>query len=107
MASNEPVGPQAKRKEPADGSHPKVNPGRAFPPQNQQDPSQRAKKDFVEKNKRTLGLRSGKMNSYLELHNKKQRVLQGQVGKFINSLISRDEGCLVLNPQLCRGERQV
>lgn len=107
VASNEPVEPQAKRKEPADGSHSKVNPGRAFPPQNQQDPPQRAKKDFVQKNKRTLGLQSGKMNSYLELHNKKQRVLHGQVSKFINTLISRDEVCLVLNPQLCRGEKQI
>ncbi|XP_066059650.1 jhy protein homolog [Chamaea fasciata] len=79
VASNEPVGPQAKRKEPADGFHPKVNPGRAFPAQNQQDPPQRAKRDFVKRNKRTLGFRSRKMNSYLELHNKKQQVLQGQV----------------------------
>uniref|UniRef100_A0A8C3NX33 Uncharacterized protein n=1 Tax=Cyanoderma ruficeps TaxID=181631 RepID=A0A8C3NX33_9PASS len=79
VASDEPVGPQAKRKEPADGFHSKVNPGRAFPPHNQQGPAQRAKKDFVKKNKRTLGLQSGKMNSYLELHNKKQQVLRGQV----------------------------
>ncbi|XP_063273860.1 jhy protein homolog isoform X2 [Prinia subflava] len=79
VASNEPVGPQGKRKEPADGFHSRVNPGHAFPPQNQQDPPQRAKKNFVKKNKRTLGLQSGKMNSYLELHNKKQQVLQGQV----------------------------
>ncbi|XP_058279380.1 jhy protein homolog [Hirundo rustica] len=77
-ASSEPVGPQGKKKEPADGFHSKINPGRAFPSQNQQDPPQRAKKDFVKKNKRTLGLQSGKMNSYLELHNKKQQVLQGQ-----------------------------
>lgn len=107
VASSKPVEPQAKRKEPADGFHAKVNPGRAFPPQNQQDPPQRAKKDFVKKNKRTLGLQSGKRNSYLELHNKKQQVLQGQVGKFINSLISVDEVCLVAKPQLCRGERQI
>nr|XP_031362694.1 jhy protein homolog [Lonchura striata domestica] len=79
VASNKPVGPQAKRKEPADGFHSKDNPGRAFPPQNQQDPPQKAKKNFVKKNKRTLGLHSEKINSYLELHNKKQQVLQGQV----------------------------
>lgn len=107
VASNEPVGPQAKRKEPAGGFHSKVNPGPAFPPQNQQDPPQRAKKDFVKKNKQTLGLQSGKMNSYLELHNKKQKVLQGQVGEFINSLISIGEICLVVNPQFCRGEEQI
>lgn len=84
VASNE---PQAKRKEPADKFHSKNNPGRAFPPQKQQDPPQRAKKNFVKKNKQTLGLQ--KMSSYLELHNRKQ-VLQGQVGKFMNSLISTD-----------------
>ncbi|XP_050839506.1 jhy protein homolog [Serinus canaria] len=79
VASHKPDGPQAKREEPADGFHPKNNPGHAFPPQNQQDPPQRAKKNFVKKNKRTLGLQSERMNSYLELHNKKQQVLQGQV----------------------------
>ncbi|CAN8199125.1 unnamed protein product [Coccothraustes coccothraustes] len=79
VASNKPDGPPAKREEPAGGFHPKNNPGHAFPPQNQQDPPQRAKKNFVKKNKRTLGLQSERMNSYLELHNKKQQVLQGQV----------------------------
>ncbi|XP_068028057.1 jhy protein homolog isoform X3 [Anomalospiza imberbis] len=79
VASNKPVGPQAKRKEPADGFHSKDNPGHAFPPQNQQDPPQRAKKNFVKKNKRTLGLQLQKINSYLELHNKKQQFLQEQV----------------------------
>ncbi|XP_064253757.1 jhy protein homolog isoform X2 [Passer domesticus] len=79
VASNKPVGPQAKREEPADGFHSKDNPAHAFPPQNQQDPPQRAKKNFVRKNKRTLGLQSERINSYLELHNKKQQVLQGQV----------------------------
>uniref|UniRef100_A0A8C3QD19 Junctional cadherin complex regulator n=1 Tax=Geospiza parvula TaxID=87175 RepID=A0A8C3QD19_GEOPR len=79
VASSKPDGPQAKREEPADGFHSKNNPGHAFPPQNQQDPPQRAKKDFVKKNKRTLGLQSERINSYLELHNKKQQVLQGQV----------------------------
>ncbi|KAI1230769.1 hypothetical protein IHE44_0008650, partial [Lamprotornis superbus] len=77
VASNESVGPQTKRKELAGVFHSKNNPGRAFPPQNQQDPPQRAKKNFVKKNKLTLGLQSEK-NSYLELHNRKQ-VLQGQV----------------------------
>ncbi|XP_036253185.1 jhy protein homolog [Molothrus ater] len=79
VASNKPDGPQAKREEPADGFHSKNNPGHAFPAQNQQDPPQRAKKDFVKKNKRTLGLQSERINSYLELHKKKQQVLQGQV----------------------------
>ncbi|KAM6107726.1 jhy protein homolog [Pterocles gutturalis] len=44
----------------------------------QKDQPQRAKQDFVEKNKRTLGIRA-KMNSYLQLHNKKKEVLQEQV----------------------------
>lgn len=92
VASNEPDGPQAKRREPADGFHSRDNPGRAFPPEIQQDPPQRAKKNFVKKNKRTLGLQSEKRNSYLELHNKKQQVLQGQVGEFIYSLICMDWG---------------
>ncbi|XP_048184998.1 jhy protein homolog [Corvus hawaiiensis] len=79
VASNEPDGPQAKRREPAEGFHSRDNPGRAFPPEIQQDPPQRAKKNFVKKNKRTLGLQSEKRNSYLELHNKKQQVLHRQV----------------------------
>ncbi|XP_057897117.1 jhy protein homolog [Melospiza georgiana] len=78
VASTKADGPQAKREEPADGFHSKNNPGHAFPPQNQQDPPQRAKKNFVKKNKRTLG-QSERINSYLELHHKKQQVLQGQV----------------------------
>ncbi|KAM6998622.1 jhy protein homolog [Passerculus sandwichensis] len=78
VASAKADGPQAKREEPADGFHSKNNPGHAFPPQNQQDPPQRAKKNFVKKNKRTLG-QSERINSYLELHHKKQQVLQGQV----------------------------
>ncbi|KAM3658547.1 jhy protein homolog [Ammospiza maritima maritima] len=77
VASTKADGPQAKREEPADGFHSKNNPGHAFPPQNQQDPPQRAKKNFVKKNKRTLG-QSERINSYLELHHKKQQVLQGQ-----------------------------
>lgn len=90
VASNEPDGPQAKRREPAAGFHSRDNPGHAFPPHNQQEQPQRAGKNFVKKNKRTLGLQSEKRNSYLELHNKKQQVLQGQVGKFKNSLIFID-----------------
>lgn len=78
VASSEPAGPQAKRRDPADGFGSKDNPGWAFPPQSQPNPPQRAKKNFVKKNKQTLGLQSEKRNSYLELHNKKQ-VLQGQV----------------------------
>ncbi|XP_010721952.1 jhy protein homolog isoform X2 [Meleagris gallopavo] len=44
-----------------------------------EDRPQRAKKDFVEKNKRTLGLRTDKNKSYLQLHGKKQEVIQEQV----------------------------
>ncbi|KAL9825903.1 jhy protein homolog [Geothlypis trichas] len=82
VASSKPDGPQAKKEEPADGFHcknNKNNPGRAFPAQNQQHPPQRAKINFVKKNKQTLGLRSHRINSYLELHNKKQQLLQGQL----------------------------
>ncbi|XP_074415726.1 jhy protein homolog isoform X3 [Zonotrichia albicollis] len=78
VASAKADGPQSKGEEPADGFHCKNHPGHAFPPQNLQDPPQRAKKNFVKKNKRTLG-QSERINSYLELHNKKQQVLQGQV----------------------------
>ncbi|XP_054659083.1 jhy protein homolog isoform X4 [Grus americana] len=71
-----------KGKESSDGWHLKDSPstcGSAFSLQIQEDRPQRAKKDFVEKNKRTLGLHSEKINSYLQLHNKKQEVLQEQV----------------------------
>ncbi|NXC48389.1 JHY protein, partial [Penelope pileata] len=37
-----------------------------------QNRPQRGKKDFVEKNKRTLGLRTDQINSYLQLHSRKQ-----------------------------------
>ncbi|KAF1491507.1 hypothetical protein FQV08_0002664, partial [Pygoscelis antarcticus] len=82
VVSNEPFRLHTKGKESADGRHLKDSPstyGRAFTLQIQEDGLQRAKKDFVEKNKRTLGLRSEKINSYLQLHNKKQEVLQEQV----------------------------
>ncbi|NXV86129.1 JHY protein, partial [Calonectris borealis] len=81
VVSNEPFRLHTKRKESADGCRFKDSPstyGSAFSLQIQDRP-QRAKKDFVEKNKRTLGLRSEKTNSYLQLHNKKQEVLQEQV----------------------------
>ncbi|KAM6044649.1 jhy protein homolog isoform 5-T8 [Theristicus caerulescens] len=81
MVSNEPFKLHTKGKESADGCHFKDSPstyGSAFSLQIQ-DRRQRAKKDFVEKNKWTLGLRSEKINSYLQLHNKKQEVLQEQV----------------------------
>lgn len=43
---------------------------------------QKAKKDFVEKNKLTLGQAANMHNSYLQLHSKKQgEVLHEQVGK--------------------------
>ncbi|NXV42390.1 JHY protein, partial [Uria aalge] len=82
VVSNEPFRLHTKGKESADGCHFKDSPstyGRAFPLQTQKDRPQRAKKDFVEKNKQTLGLCSEKINSYLQLHNKKQEVLQEQV----------------------------
>ncbi|XP_027762765.1 jhy protein homolog [Empidonax traillii] len=66
LVSNEPLGLQAKKKESADGCQSRDRP-------------QRAKKNFVKKNKQTLGLPSERINSYLELHNKKQQVLQEQV----------------------------
>ncbi|XP_050178801.1 jhy protein homolog [Myiozetetes cayanensis] len=66
LVSNEPLGLQTKKKESADGCQSKDRP-------------QRAKKNFVKKNKQTLGLPSERINSYLELHNKKQQVLQEQV----------------------------
>ncbi|NXW28844.1 JHY protein, partial [Phaetusa simplex] len=82
VVSNEPFRLHTKGKESADGCHFKDSPstyGSAFSLQTQKDRPQRAKKDFVEKNKRTLGLCSEKINSYLQLHNKKQEVLQEQV----------------------------
>ncbi|XP_072740875.1 jhy protein homolog isoform X1 [Ciconia boyciana] len=82
VVSNEPFRLLTKGKESADGCHFKDSPstyGSAFSLQIQEDRPQRAKTDFVEKNKRTLGLRSEKINSYLQLHNKKQEVLQEQV----------------------------
>ncbi|NXF49805.1 JHY protein, partial [Oceanites oceanicus] len=81
VVSNEPFRLHTKRKESAYGCHFKDSPstyGSAFSLQIQEDQPQRAKKDFVEKNKRTLGLRSEKIDSYLQLHNKKQEVLQEQ-----------------------------
>ncbi|XP_074417194.1 jhy protein homolog [Larus michahellis] len=82
VVSNEPFRLNTKGKESADGCPFKDSPstyGSAFSLQTQKDRPQRAKKDFVEKNKRTLGLCSEKTNSYLQLHNKKQEVLQEQV----------------------------
>lgn len=82
MVSNKPFRRHTKGKEPADSCHFKKNPsthgGSSL--QTQEHRPQRAKKDFVEKNKQTLGLRSEKINSYLQLHSKKQEVLQEQVG---------------------------
>ncbi|OXB81283.1 UNVERIFIED_CONTAM: hypothetical protein H355_014327 [Colinus virginianus] len=43
-----------------------------------EDRPQRGKKNFVEKNKRTLGLRTDMKSSYLQLHSKKQEVCQEQ-----------------------------
>ncbi|NXK22129.1 JHY protein, partial [Arenaria interpres] len=82
VVSNEPFRLNTKGEESAGGCHFKDSPGTygsAFSLQIQKDRPQRAKKDFVEKNKRTLGLRSEKINSYLQLHSKKQEILQKQV----------------------------
>ncbi|NXX52900.1 JHY protein, partial [Scopus umbretta] len=82
MVSNEPLRLSTKGKKSADDCHFKDSPstyGSAFSLLMQEGRPQRAKKDFVEKNKQTLGLRSKKINSYLQLHNKKQEVLQEQV----------------------------
>ncbi|XP_074018600.1 jhy protein homolog [Numenius arquata] len=81
VVSNEPFRLNTKGEESAGGCHFKDSPGpygSAFSLQIQKDRPQRAKKDFVEKNKRTLGLRSEKINSYLQLHSKKQEILQEQ-----------------------------
>ncbi|KAM9217021.1 jhy protein homolog [Leptosomus discolor] len=83
VVSNEPFRLHTKGKESADNCHFKDSPstnGHAFCLQMREDQSQRVKKDFVERNKQTLGLRSEKINSYLQLHSKKQeKVLQEQV----------------------------
>nr|XP_032658308.1 jhy protein homolog isoform X1 [Chelonoidis abingdonii] len=51
-----------------------------FSPRSVQVQQQRAKKDFVEKNKLTLGLAIQKQDSYLHLHSRKrEEVHQGQV----------------------------
>ncbi|XP_068274243.1 jhy protein homolog [Nyctibius grandis] len=80
VVSNEPSRLPTKGKESADGCHVKDSPsthGSAFSLQTKyRKRPKRAKKDFVEKNKLTLGLREEKINSYLQLHDKKQEVLQ-------------------------------
>ncbi|XP_030320511.1 jhy protein homolog [Calypte anna] len=78
MVSRELPKLHTKEKGSADGSHFRGAPS-AFSLQTQEGRAQRAKKDFVEKNKQTLGLRTEKTNSYLQLHSKKQEVLQKQV----------------------------
>ncbi|PKU37448.1 hypothetical protein llap_12250 [Limosa lapponica baueri] len=81
VVNNEPYRLHTKGKESESGCHFKDSPGTygsVFSLQIQKDRPQRAKKDFVEKNKRTLGLRSEKINSYLQLHSKKQEILQEQ-----------------------------
>ncbi|KAI6073172.1 hypothetical protein LUU34_00572800 [Aix galericulata] len=80
--SSEPFRLHTRGKESAGGCYFKHSPSAhssAFSLQIQENQPQRAKKDFVEKNKRTLGLRTDKKNSYLQLHCKKQEVLQEQV----------------------------
>lgn len=85
VVSNKPFRLHTEGKEPASGCHSEESPGThgsSSSPQTHQHRPQRAKKDFVGKNKQTLGLRSEKINSYLQLHSKKQEVLQEQVGDF-------------------------
>uniref|UniRef100_A0A8B9VI03 Junctional cadherin complex regulator n=1 Tax=Anas zonorhyncha TaxID=75864 RepID=A0A8B9VI03_9AVES len=80
--SSEPFRLHTRGKESADGCYFKHSPSAhssAFSLQIQENQPQRAKKNFVEKNKRTLGLRTDKKTSYLQLHSKKQEVLQEQI----------------------------
>ncbi|XP_057252604.1 jhy protein homolog [Pezoporus wallicus] len=80
VVSNEPLRLHAKGKEPAENHHCEGSSrihGGAFPPRIQEDRPQKAKKDFVARNKRTLGLRS-EIDSYLQLHTRRQEVLQKQ-----------------------------
>ncbi|NXL89357.1 JHY protein, partial [Alectura lathami] len=81
--SSEPFRLHTRRMESSDGCYFRDSPNTyssAFCVQIREDRSQRAKKNFVEKNKRTLGLHTDKRNSYLQLHNKKQgEVFQEQV----------------------------
>uniref|UniRef100_A0A8C4KN28 Uncharacterized protein n=1 Tax=Dromaius novaehollandiae TaxID=8790 RepID=A0A8C4KN28_DRONO len=85
MVRNEPFRLYVKGKESDEDYHFKDSPSTyssAFSLQIQDQP-ERAKKDFVAKNKRTLGLGKRMRNSYLQLHSKKQgEVLQEQVGDF-------------------------
>ncbi|XP_061870242.1 jhy protein homolog [Colius striatus] len=81
VISSQPFRLHTKGKEAADDCHFKDSPSthdNAFSLRIQDRP-QRAKKDFVKKNKQTLGLRSEKINSYLQLHSKKQDEVQEQV----------------------------
>ncbi|NWW88626.1 JHY protein, partial [Rhynochetos jubatus] len=81
MVNSEPFRLHTKGKTSADARHFKDHHSThssAFSLQIQDNQPQRAKKDFVEKNKRTLGLQSEKINSYLQLHSKNQQVLQEQ-----------------------------
>ncbi|XP_054251694.1 jhy protein homolog [Indicator indicator] len=74
VGSNEPFRLCTKGKESAGGCHFKASPT-AFALHTQEGRPQKAKKNFVEKNKQTLGFPSEKRNSYLQLHSKKQQVL--------------------------------
>ncbi|NXG61472.1 JHY protein, partial [Hemiprocne comata] len=78
MVSKEPSRLHSQGKAPAGGCHFRGHPSAASL-QIQQARPQRAKKDFVEKNKRALGIQAEKINSYLQLHSKKQEVLQEQI----------------------------
>uniref|UniRef100_A0A8V0ZYN8 Junctional cadherin complex regulator n=1 Tax=Gallus gallus TaxID=9031 RepID=A0A8V0ZYN8_CHICK len=78
---SEPFRLHTRGNESSDGYYFKDSPSTyssAFSLQIPEDRPQRAKKDFVEKNKRTLGLRTDKNKSYLQLHGKKEEVIQEQ-----------------------------
>uniref|UniRef100_A0A8B9Q811 Junctional cadherin complex regulator n=1 Tax=Apteryx owenii TaxID=8824 RepID=A0A8B9Q811_APTOW len=88
MVSNEPCRLYVKGKESEEDYHFRDSPSTyssAFSLRIQDQP-ERAKKDFVAKNKQTLGLSTRMRNSYLQLHSKKQgEVLQEKVGNFYTS----------------------
>ncbi|XP_069732353.1 jhy protein homolog [Phaenicophaeus curvirostris] len=81
VVSNDPSRLPAKGKGPADSCHLKDSPSTrssALSLQIKRGRPQRAKTDFVKRNKQTLGLHL-EINSYFQLYSKKQAVLQEQV----------------------------
>ncbi|XP_032304951.1 jhy protein homolog isoform X2 [Coturnix japonica] len=79
---SQPLRLHSRGNEPSDGCYRKDCPttySSALSLQIPKNQPQQAKKDFVEKNKQTLGLRTDKNKSYLQLHSKEQEVTQEQV----------------------------